>query len=376
MDKQFIKKSFIWKIIVSLHDLVYFPEQILLFKRIKSNPDCIVVVGTPTYNNLGDHLIALKEVELLKNCFLNKRIIEVPTQAFKRNPSKFAEWIGNNTLIIITGGGWMGDLWPEDEYRMQLMLHTFHNKSIIIFPQTVYYDSIGTNSEIFDSANKVYSNCKDLKMLFRESNSYKFALDHFNVKHERIYLTPDVALYGVSDIISRKSKKIGICLRSDRENIRKGKNVTQSINDWSKKNNWTSFHFSTIASNSIPVWLRRNRLTKLQSKIKDAEIIVTDRLHGMILAVLCGCKCIALDNRTHKVSGVYETWLIDNKRVELLPENHSMEMLTDALDRICRNNATQEGFVLKMEQEFSTVKRMLKGKHNETKKNGTRSNPQ
>lgn len=37
--------------------------------------------------------------------------------------------------------------------------------------------------------------------------------------------------------------------------------------------------------------------------------MVTDRLHGMIFAYLAGTPCVFLDNKTKKVSGVYNTWL-------------------------------------------------------------------
>ena len=40
-----------------------------------------------------------------------------------------------------------------------------------------------------------------------------------------------------------------------------------------------------------------------------ADIVITDRLHSMVFALLAGCKCIAIDNTTHKVSGVYKKWL-------------------------------------------------------------------
>ena len=39
-----------------------------------------------------------------------------------------------------------------------------------------------------------------------------------------------------------------------------------------------------------------------------AKLIITDRLHGMIFAALAETPCIALDNLSKKVSGVYQ-WI-------------------------------------------------------------------
>ncbi|WP_304309931.1 polysaccharide pyruvyl transferase family protein [Bifidobacterium tibiigranuli] len=47
------------------------------------------------------------------------------------------------------------------------------------------------------------------------------------------------------------------------------------------------------------------------NKIREfqcAELIITDRLHGMVFAALAGTPCIAFNNTDHKVQGVYE-WL-------------------------------------------------------------------
>lgn len=51
----------------------------------------------------------------------------------------------------------------------------------------------------------------------------------------------------------------------------------------------------------------------VKSKLKEfsnSQIVVTDRLHGMIFAALTGTPCIALNNSDRKVEGVY-AWLSD-----------------------------------------------------------------
>ena len=49
----------------------------------------------------------------------------------------------------------------------------------------------------------------------------------------------------------------------------------------------------------------------MADKIREfsaGRLLITDRLHGMIIAALAGIPCLAFDNATHKVRGVFE-WL-------------------------------------------------------------------
>ncbi len=56
---------------------------------------------------------------------------------------------------------------------------------------------------------------------------------------------------------------------------------------------------------------RETREAVVEEKLKEiseAKIVVTDRLHCMIASAITGTYCIAFDNLSGKVSGVYE-WL-------------------------------------------------------------------
>lgn len=56
---------------------------------------------------------------------------------------------------------------------------------------------------------------------------------------------------------------------------------------------------------------QKKRLMYVSQKIEQfskAEIVVTDRLHGMVMAYLAGTKVIAFGNCNYKVKGIYE-WI-------------------------------------------------------------------
>jgi pyruvyl transferase EpsO len=54
--------------------------------------------------------------------------------------------------------------------------------------------------------------------------------------------------------------------------------------------------------------LASERVAAGAALLSSARVVVTDRLHGHILALLCGVPCVLNDNRTGKVRGFYDTW--------------------------------------------------------------------
>lgn len=67
-----------------------------------------------------------------------------------------------------------------------------------------------------------------------------------------------------------------------------------------------------------------HELNQICEKMKKARFIITDRLHAMILAVLNGVPCLAIDNKTGKVSGVYD-WLKNNSMVVIIDDETEIE---------------------------------------------------
>lgn len=59
-------------------------------------------------------------------------------------------------------------------------------------------------------------------------------------------------------------------------------------------------------------------------------MVITDRLHGMIFAAITGTPCIAFDNISKKVSGVYK-WI---ESLEYIKVVNSFEEFVDAYNYI------------------------------------------
>ncbi len=67
-------------------------------------------------------------------------------------------------------------------------------------------------------------------------------------------------------------------------------------------------HTSTLVPETVS---KKSREKTLQSKLNEfgsAKIVICDRLHAMIFAAITKTPCIAFDNVSKKVSGVYK-WI-------------------------------------------------------------------
>ncbi|WKY43077.1 polysaccharide pyruvyl transferase family protein [Eubacteriaceae bacterium ES2] len=304
------------------------PERLLLIIRMKSDilkfsqlmksienqtETHSFIFGTPIHTNLGDHLITLSE-----RCYLNKigyphKIIEVPTEMFKFYRNRLKNAIPSDATVFINGGGWMGNLWPEEEKIIHNILLTFCKNKIIIFPQTIFYDNqVLFYDELIGGFKMASTKCENLTVFVRDRQSYEFAKKKF--RDVTIQLIPDIALlyynYASWKSYDERNNEVGICLRGDREKYRDIQ-VEESVLNTIEKIGYRLVSIDTISKRRISSCKREEAVEKKLSEFSEKKLIVTDRLHGMIFAYLTRTPCIVFDNLTKKVSGVYFEWLYE-----------------------------------------------------------------
>ena len=66
--------------------------------------------------------------------------------------------------------------------------------------------------------------------------------------------------------------------------------------------------FSTLVEYGVSSETRFFELNKKWNELAGAELLICDRLHAMIFALITHTPCICLDNVSKKVSGTYE-WI-------------------------------------------------------------------
>lgn len=354
--KDIIKKSYIGKCMYYLRDLYRFPNMLTIENKIKNRKNSILLIGTPTFNNLGDHLIAVAEIQFLRDIYHDHEIIEIPTQVFNRYRNKIVQLVDKSSLIFITGGGWMGSIWPDDEYQMQSIINAFSMNKITILPQTVFYNFNDKNAKkVFDSAINTYKKCKKLSIYFRDQASFEFGKKYFTLNNVSVHLVPDIALYYKSADAVVKKKGITLCFRGDREKI-VDLDIKKIVTKFATKNNFKVYYTDTVQIHSIPIWYRKKKIEKKSKEFSQSRLIITDRLHGMIFSVITGTKCIAFDNKTNKVRGVYEKWLRGNNNILFMTKETTEKELIEAINNLLGDVKKNNIWKNKINEQFEIMK--------------------
>lgn len=306
----FIKKVIAW----SYYRLV-FPVYTIVIEREKKKREVqkkyhiekrnrnVVIFGTPNHGNLGDYAIYAAEKKLFCRFLPTCNVFGVNMTDFQHEVQALKKLLKKEDLLILTGGGNLGNQYMDDEIIRRTVIQTFPNNRIIMFPQTLYFtpDVEGERESIKTAA--IYNAHKDLYLMARDAVSYHAMREKFTGS---VQLLPDVVLTWGSFPVSDKDGVL-VVLRNDLESIF-GEKERQQIYDMLRA------EYATVETTDTEIEIdgKADRLEQcLEEKMQQfnrAELIVTDRLHGMIFAALAQTPCIVLNNYNHKLKETYR-WI-------------------------------------------------------------------
>jgi len=275
------------------------------FSVRKQNDRVVVLLSTPVHGNLGDHAIVYAEKKILKDYFKTSPIVEIPNNCYLAFPDIVRLFVRDSDIIIIDGGGNLGTLWKHEDDKITSIIENYSKNKIIIFPQTCYYESCDNDRERIEKNRKTYENAHDLTVMLRDDASYKLFNKLF--PNTKSLFVPDIVLSLRPKVSKNVRKGVLLCFRQDCEktvDIDCKNNILKQL-DFSEVRD-----FSTVVPYGVD---EKKRIAELQAKwdeLAGAELLICDRLHAMIFALITKTPCIALDNVSKKVSGTYE-WIKD-----------------------------------------------------------------
>lgn len=271
-------------------------------KKRKQNPRTVCLVLTPEHTNLGDHAIASETVRLLQELGID--YIEIPDeQLFAMRSQKLLD-IMDGTPILINGGGNLGTLWFNVEQTMREIVQCNKKSPIVIMPNTIFYEDSEWGKEEFQKSVKLYNRHRKLTICAREKTSYDTMVNSYrNVK-----LIPDLVLFRNETTDETERKGCLLCLRSDLEKTVSDEEIvmleTQLREIFGEAIAYTDTHSKT----NVPMAQREAELSKKFAEFRGAELVITDRLHGMIFCAITGTPCVVIDSKSPKIRGCYD-WL-------------------------------------------------------------------
>lgn len=331
-----VRKDYVYimnKIFSKIKWMIEIIFNIKLFFVKKSKTPKIVLLLTPQYLNFGDHGIAVEERKILKKLYPQKQILEINYSFYQFWSKKVQKIIKNEDVIVITGGGYMGDLWPQLQATVNHIIKTYKNNRIILAPQTIFYkNSDGKNLEQFKHLLTEHGN---VFIYARENNTLELLTEkmHF-IRGTQCDLAPDlVLLLNVSQMHIKKQHRngVGLCIRDDCERNISKSNLEEITKTLSAK--YETVHNIKMAYGhvEIPVWISSLFVKKKLKQYADKRFIVTDRLHGMVFAAITGTPCIVFDNVSKKISGVYK-WIETLDYVNLVTSTEEFKNVLEQME--------------------------------------------
>lgn len=293
-------------------------EELKKLKSIKKNKR-FIIMGVPEHGNMGDQAIVYAEEAFIKKYF-DCDVIEISKNSYRGNKRKIKKYINKEDVIIITGGGSIGSLWKNEHNHIVNIIKSFSENQMIIFPQTIFFKECEERE--IDKFKKILMKHKNLIMCLREMNSYNFAINRKLLPENKLLLVPDIVLFlNFTNNLGRKynQKSCLVIERNDKEKTAEIEKIEEKLECTYKVNKSDTVirHLRVTKEN------REKELLKLIELISNSGFVVTDRLHGMIMSIISGTPCIALDNSSKKVSGVYE-FIKDISTVKLIKDKNEI----------------------------------------------------
>jgi exopolysaccharide biosynthesis predicted pyruvyltransferase EpsI len=270
------------------------------------------------YSNVGDAAIWVAQKRLLRDLGLSITYASTRDGYARNDLSRRCP----EGPIFISGGGSLGTPWPATHALKERVIAEFPDREIVILPQSGTFRS----RESLERFAEVAATHRRLTVMARDRSTFEL-LRPVDVK---TLLVPDMAMTLTSAPLIRKyvgptNQGIRLLLRTDAE--RAGTPRPVGALDWKDPLlwRWSSRIQRRVRPQSLRGAINRNpqlqdmkaysRLRSGLRLIKSSSVLVTDRLHGMVLGHLLEIPTVALDNNWGKVAGLYKTWFEDSPHV-------------------------------------------------------------
>lgn len=268
---------------------------------------------TADYCNLGNHAIAKATRSFFKRKY-DLTLIEVPMRTMHELLPFVKTYVDTKDLLFITGGGFIGSIWFDGELEVREIVEAFPDNRIIVLPQSMYWEK-GSDQEKQNSI-ELYQRHGNITFCARDEETYNAMTKDYSFA--KIELLPDMVMTADFSLFAKPPEKREgtlLVIRQDKESAmsEEGK---EKVRKWVTSAKPPVKEIENHAENykDVLFWERDKELSDLFKLYSEAELVITDRLHGMIFSALCGTPCVAIDSATHKVKNTH-MWIKDIKNI-------------------------------------------------------------
>lgn len=287
--------------------------------------DNVVIVGVPNHGNLGDYAIYVAERELWKRKCPDKNVIGVSMTDFQHEVAALKSILSKRDFIVLTGGGNLGNQYMDDENIRRTTIQLFPQNRIVMFPQTLYFTEDAEGEQEKKRTAEIYNSHKRLILLARDAYSYQKMQTIFTVP---VRLMPDVVL---TMMWHHKRERKGALLLLRRDVERKLDSTKEATLERrllacfkNVKKTDTEISYQEFIRNP------EGELARKIEQVGGCELVITDRLHGMVFAAITETPCIVLDNYNHKIKETY-SWVSHLNYIRYASEEEQIDSIVREL---------------------------------------------
>jgi pyruvyl transferase EpsO len=268
----------------------------------------VVYVDYPFHSNIGDLLIHQGAQAFLASHGCRTVLdVAVETEAL------LARGMPSDATIVLHGGGNLGDLYPRHQHFRDRVIATFPKHRIVLLPQSVHFSDPAAAA----ACGALWSRHADLHLCLRDHRSIATMAPHLR---QPPLLLPDMA-HALFPSVSDPRPGVGT-LKFRRQDI-EAMSGDRTAFDWDTLLTGTDHraigllhraHRAAARGWPVPaasLWEKfRDRLVRRAlAHMGQYATVDTDRLHGMLAALLIGRPVTARDNSTGKLSAYHAAWL-------------------------------------------------------------------
>ena len=220
--KTFIKKSIFYKplklILCTICELkTNYALKCTLCKYKAIGGKKILFLLSPEYGNLGDHLIAVAAKNFFKEKLPDYKLCEIPLDDITYSSEKILKNFASAfDFVVITGGGFLGNLYLRAEVFFRMILKAFSFNKIIVLPQTIFFETTEEGKQEQQISAEEYKKHKNLSLFIRDG-SFDFVKNNMLLSSQNVRNVPDIALFVNYSSLNEKRDGVLFCLRNDKE---------------------------------------------------------------------------------------------------------------------------------------------------------------
>lgn len=287
----------------------------------------VALLGFPDHGNVGDSAIWLGQLAVLRALGLGRPRYLCGRRTYDRRT--LARRLRRGDVILLSGGGNLGDLWPKEQAFRERVLADFPDRPVIQLPQSIRFRDAGAR----ERARRAFAAHPRFRLLVRDDRSLRIAREELGLEAR---LCPDMA-FGLqpSPVPAAQAGAPLLWLAREDHEAREGRPddpasgsgyTPVARRDWTRDEPDRRIRVSRLLRGILIdhpralSWLWRPaaradqaaaeaRLARGLRLLAAHRAVVTDRLHGHVLCLLVDRPHVVLDNSYGKLSAFHRTWI-------------------------------------------------------------------